>query len=219
MKPPTPEQRRIAAERFERARQVDITGNVDYAVQLLLGCCALDPANLIYRRELRRVQKKKFKNNLKGASFAVLRTFGYRRRFVFARRKGDHVQALEQGEFILAKNPWDNGVQLGMAESADALGLTDVLRAKTVIPDADIVSELVAKGEVELGIIVVTQIMTTPGVELVGALPPELRISSQFVGGISTKSKAPDAARDLITFLKSPKAVEVMREQGMDPMF
>ena len=107
----------------------------------------------------------------------------------------------------------------GVPQLIDRLGLTDVLRAKTVIPDADIVSELVAKGKVELGIIVVTQIMTTPGVELVGALPPELRITSQFVGGISTKSKAPDAARELIAFLKSPKAVEVMRKQGMEPMF
>jgi molybdate transport system substrate-binding protein len=104
-------------------------------------------------------------------------------------------------------------------ELIERLGLTEALKAKTVIPDADIVSELVAKGEVELGIIVVTQIMTTPGVELVGPLPPELRITSQFVGGISAKSKSPAAARDLIAFLKSPKAIEVMRKQGMEPMF
>jgi molybdate transport system substrate-binding protein len=107
----------------------------------------------------------------------------------------------------------------GVPQLIDRLGLTEALRAKTVIPNADIVSELVAKGEVELGIIVVTQIMTTPGVELVGALPPELRITSQFVGAISSKSQATDAARDLIAFLKTPKAVEVMRKQGMEPMF
>lgn len=107
----------------------------------------------------------------------------------------------------------------GVPQLIDRLGLTDALRTKTVIPNADVVSELVAKGEVELGIIVVTQIMTTPGVELVGTLPPEVRITSQFFGGISSKSKAPDAARDLIAFLKSPKAVEVLRKQGMEPMF
>ena len=34
-------------------------------------------------------------------------------------------------------------------------------------------SELVAKGDVELGLVVITQILTTPGVELVGPLPRE----------------------------------------------
>jgi molybdate transport system substrate-binding protein len=101
----------------------------------------------------------------------------------------------------------------------ERLGLTDALKSKSVVPDADIVSELVAKGEVELGIIVITQIMTTPGVELVGPLPPELRISSSFAGAISSQSKEPDAARDLIAFLKTPTAVAVMRAQGMEPLF
>ena len=95
----------------------------------------------------------------------------------------------------------------------------EALKAKSVVPNADIVSELVAKGEVELGVIVVTQILTTPGVELVGPLPQELRITSSFVGAISSQAKAPEAARDLIAFLKTPAAVKVMRAQGMEPLF
>jgi molybdate transport system substrate-binding protein len=107
----------------------------------------------------------------------------------------------------------------GVPQLIERLGLTDALKSKSVVPDADIVSELVAKGEVELGIIVITQILTTPGVELVGPLPPELRISSSFAGAISSKSKEPDATRDLIAFLKTPTAVAVMRAQGMEPLF
>ena len=64
-----------------------------------------------------------------------------------------------------------------------------------------------------------TQILTISGVELVGPLPQELRITSSFVGGISSRAKAADAARDLIMFLKSPAAVKVMRDQGMEPLF
>ena len=126
MKPPTPEQRRIAAERFERARQVITTGNLDYGVQLLLGCCLLDPANLIYRQELRRAQKKKHKDKMRVGPFAFLATLGRRRKMLSARRKGDHLRVLEQGEQLLSKNPWDTRVQLAMGESADALGLDDV---------------------------------------------------------------------------------------------
>jgi molybdate transport system substrate-binding protein len=77
----------------------------------------------------------------------------------------------------------------------------------------------VAKGEVELGIVVITQILTTPGVELVGPLPPELRISTAFVAAISSQTKSPDAARDLIIFLKRPETVRIICAQGMDPLF
>jgi molybdate transport system substrate-binding protein len=45
----------------------------------------------------------------------------------------------------------------------ERLGLSAAIKSKTVRPETDIVSELVAKGEVELGLVVITQIMTTPG--------------------------------------------------------
>ena len=58
----------------------------------------------------------------------------------------------------------------------ERLGLTEALRSKTMTPNSDIVSELVAKGDVELGIVVITQILTTPGVDLVGPLPPQRQV-------------------------------------------
>jgi molybdate transport system substrate-binding protein len=86
-----------------------------------------------------------------------------------------------------------------------------------VRPESDIVSQLVAQGEVELGIVVITQILTTPGVELVGALPSEVQSYVTFTGGVSAKSKAPETARQLIRFLTAPTASSVMRKQGMEP--
>jgi molybdate transport system substrate-binding protein len=105
----------------------------------------------------------------------------------------------------------------GVVQLIERLGLTDALKSKVTIPTTDIVSELVAKGEIELGVVVITQILTTPGVELVGPLPPEIQYYTVFVGGISAKSKAPDAARELIKFLTGPIAIPVIRSQGMEP--
>jgi molybdate transport system substrate-binding protein len=80
-------------------------------------------------------------------------------------------------------------------------------------------SELVdAKGEVELGIVAITQILTTPGVELVGPLPAEIQFYSAFGGAVSSNSNAPDAARELLKFLKSPTAIPVIKAQGMEPI-
>lgn len=97
------------------------------------------------------------------------------------------------------------------------LGLAETLKSKVVRPDRDIVSELVAKGEVELGLVVITQILTTPGVELVGQLPAEIQSFAVFVAGVSTDSKVPAASKELIRFLTSPQAVRVMKLQGMEP--
>jgi molybdate transport system substrate-binding protein len=97
------------------------------------------------------------------------------------------------------------------------LGLTEALESKVVRPESDTVSELVAKGEVELGLVVVTQILTTRGVELVGPLPPELQSYVVFAAGVSTNSRAPAAAKELIKFLTGPRATAVMRSQGMQP--
>jgi molybdate transport system substrate-binding protein len=98
----------------------------------------------------------------------------------------------------------------------ERLGIAEAIKSKVTIPDTDIVSELVAKGEIELGIPVITQILTTPGVELVGPLPPEIQYYIQFVAGVSANSKVPDAARALINFLIGPTALPVIKSQGME---
>jgi tetratricopeptide (TPR) repeat protein len=122
----TPEQRRIAAERFDRARQVITTGNLDYGLQLLLTCCKLDPSNLVYRQELRRAQKTKHKNNLRGGFFSFLTTTPHRTKLKSAKRSREHLKVLEHGEQILMRNPWDLGAQMDMSEAALALGQLDL---------------------------------------------------------------------------------------------
>jgi len=99
----------------------------------------------------------------------------------------------------------------------DRIGLADAIREKAIRPDTDIVSELVAKGEIELGLVVITQIVTTPGVELVGPIPNEIQSYITFTAGISATAKAPEPARALLEFLKGPTALPVIREQGMEP--
>ena len=105
----------------------------------------------------------------------------------------------------------------GVPQLLERLGIADAVRSKVTIPDTDIVSELVAKGELELGIVVITQILTTPGVELVGPLPPEIQVYVEFAAGISAGSQAPEAARALIRFLTRPAVVPVLTSQGMEP--
>ena len=97
------------------------------------------------------------------------------------------------------------------------LGIAEAIKSKVTRPESDIVSELVATGEVELGIVVSTQILTTPGVSLVGPLPPEIQSYVVFTAGVGANSKVPDAAKQLIKFLTGPTAIPVIKTQGMEP--
>ena len=97
------------------------------------------------------------------------------------------------------------------------LGLTEDLKSKVQSFEEDLVSEYVASGKLDLGIVVATQILTTPGVDLVGPLPPEIQYFFQFVAGVSAKAACPAAASDLIELLLSSAAVPVIRAQGMEP--
>jgi molybdate transport system substrate-binding protein len=111
----------------------------------------------------------------------------------------------------------DVGSGIHVHRLIERLGIADAVAPKTTRPESDVVAELVAKGEVELGIVVITQILTTPGVELAGPLPREIQAYVGFAAGVNVDAKEPDAARDLIRFLTGPVATPVIAAQGMEP--
>jgi molybdate transport system substrate-binding protein len=110
------------------------------------------------------------------------------------------------------------GSGLHVARLLERLGIAEAVNAKATRPEADIVSELVAKGQVELGLVVVTQILTTPGVELAGPLPPEIQSHVTFAAAVGARARHPAAARALIEFLRGDAAARVIRAQGMESM-
>jgi tetratricopeptide (TPR) repeat protein len=120
---PSDEELRIATRQAEYANRAAVGGNHDLAIQCLRTSCKLAPANLTYRQTLRKVEKAKYQNNLRGGLFAALRCLPSRAQLWRALKRGDHRKVLEHGEAILARNPWDRGAQLCMARAAVALGL------------------------------------------------------------------------------------------------
>ena len=109
------------------------------------------------------------------------------------------------------------GSGIYLAGLLERLGIAEAIKSKVTRPESDIVSELVAKGEVEIGMTVITQILTTPGVDLVGPLPPEIQSYITFTAGVSSRTMVPDAARQLIQFLREPRTIAVIKAQGMEP--
>ena len=99
----------------------------------------------------------------------------------------------------------------------ERLGIAEQLRDKTIKPDTESVSEKVAAGDVELGLIVIPNILSVPGAQLVGPIPDEVQSYIVFTAGVAAGSPNREAARDLTAFLKSPAGVAAIKAKGMIP--
>ena len=97
------------------------------------------------------------------------------------------------------------------------MGIADALRAKTIKPETESVSEAVAAGAVELGIIVIPNILSVPGAQLVGPIPEDIQSYIVFTAAVAANSPNQQAARDLISFLRSPAAISAIKAKGMSP--
>jgi molybdate transport system substrate-binding protein len=97
------------------------------------------------------------------------------------------------------------------------LGIADEMKGKIVIPEAGTpVGELVAKGEAELGIQQISELLPVAGVEIVGPLPQPLQKITTFSGGVLTAAKEPSLAAALLAFL-SAESPRLLSAKGLEP--
>jgi len=54
------------------------------------------------------------------------------------------------------------------------------------------------------------------GAEIVGLLPGDLNVVTEFAAAIMTGSKSGEAGKALIEMLQSPEAIAVFRSKGLD---
>jgi molybdate transport system substrate-binding protein len=104
-----------------------------------------------------------------------------------------------------------------LATLIERLGISAELRAKTTRPEMDIVGDLVARGEADVGVTAISTLMATPGVDVVGPLPPEIQSYVYFEAGIGTNAMATDAATELVKFLTEISTSRVLKAKGMEP--
>ncbi|MCZ2495691.1 ABC transporter substrate-binding protein [Xylophilus sp. Kf1] len=79
------------------------------------------------------------------------------------------------------------------------------------------VGTVVARGDAELGLQQVSELLPIPGVDFVGVLPPELQRMTVFSAGISTTAQDVEGARSLIRYFASPAVVPVLKRNGLEP--
>lgn len=94
------------------------------------------------------------------------------------------------------------------------LGIADAIKAKTTLGTGGYVVEPVGKGEIELGIHQITEILPVPGVKLVGPLPPALQKETVYVGAVTKAAGHPKEAQDFLAYLRRPETRAVFAQKG-----
>jgi molybdate transport system substrate-binding protein len=97
------------------------------------------------------------------------------------------------------------------------LGIADSMRSKIVMPAPGTpVGEVVARGEAEIGIQQISELLPVAGIEIVGSLPPELQKITIFSAGLLAAAQEPEAAKALAHFIAT-RSKPLLREKGLEP--
>ena len=98
------------------------------------------------------------------------------------------------------------------------LGIADEVKGKIVHPEAGVrVGTIVARGEAELGVQQITELLPIPGIDFVGPLPAELQTTIVYGAAVPTSAKEREATGLLVKFLTSEAVLPTLKKMGLDP--
>jgi molybdate transport system substrate-binding protein len=88
--------------------------------------------------------------------------------------------------------------------------------SKTKLQVGGFVVELVAKGEVEMGIQQMSEIVPVKGVALLGPLPGDLQRVTPYIAVVPKKAASGEVAAQMLAFITSDKARPALAHGGLE---
>jgi molybdate transport system substrate-binding protein len=128
----------------------------------------------------------------------------------------DFVSAMHAARSVALSRAGASGVSF--AQVLERLGIADDVNAKAIFIPSGFTGELVARGEAEMAVQQISELMVVPGIEIVGALPPGIECISVFSAGIFAETPVAAEAQSLIAALRSADAGPVFMAKGLEPL-
>lgn len=99
----------------------------------------------------------------------------------------------------------------------DRLGIADAMRGKITVAGSGRVAEYVARGEAELAVQQISELVPVAGTDFVGPFPPELQLTTTFAAGVAAASALRDAATAFLGLLTAPDTAPLYDANGLEP--
>jgi molybdate transport system substrate-binding protein len=77
------------------------------------------------------------------------------------------------------------------------------------------VSTLVANGQAEIGMQMVSELMSNPDLDVIGMLPAEFQLITVYSAAVTANAKEPDAAKALIRAMAAPGTAAIYKAKGL----
>ena len=100
----------------------------------------------------------------------------------------------------------------------EKLGIKQAMEGKAAQIPATPVGEIIAQGEADFGCQQRSELKPVHGIDIVGLLPEEVQLRTEFSGAIVRGSSHPEAARQLLRFLASPANAAAIEATGLEPV-
>ena len=98
------------------------------------------------------------------------------------------------------------------------LGIEDEVRAKALVLPEGLTGEPVARGEIELAVQQMSELMQVSGIDIFAKLPPAVQQSTIFSLASFAETKQAKVIQSLATFMHSPEVSAALRSQGLGPL-
>jgi molybdate transport system substrate-binding protein len=97
------------------------------------------------------------------------------------------------------------------------LGVAEAMKPKTLLEQGSVrAAERVVKGDADMLITLISEIVPVPGIELAGPLPSEFQNDVSFAAGVGASAGHAEVAAKLIAFLSSSEAAPAFTASGIE---
>jgi molybdate transport system substrate-binding protein len=100
------------------------------------------------------------------------------------------------------------------ASVLERLEIVEAMKSKTSLGKAGYVVEPVGRGEIEVGVHMITEILPVKGVKLVGPLPAALQKETVYVGALTAAARNRTEALGFLAFLRTPEIRSIFAGKG-----
>ena len=109
------------------------------------------------------------------------------------------------------------GSGIHFAKVAERLGIADQVNAKAITPEGGAVGPIVARGEADMAVQQIPELLAVKSIQYVGPLPEGFQHFTLFTAAVLTGARQPEAAKALINFLTTPAAARLYKTKGFEP--
>jgi molybdate transport system substrate-binding protein len=105
-----------------------------------------------------------------------------------------------------------------LGQLLDKLGIRQQMEGKAARIPATPVGGIIAHGQADLGCQQRSELKPVQGIDIVGLIPQEVQLETQFSGAVVRGASHPEAAGRLLRFLAAPANARTIEATGLEPV-